>query len=54
MLSGVSQLGRVGMVAIGNSRAEAEEVYARTAAVLDRESAQPVSADRPHQGNATR
>jgi hypothetical protein len=38
MLGGVSELGRVGMVAIGNSHEEAEEVFARTAAILDRES----------------
>ena len=40
---GVSELGRVGMVAIGNSHAEAEEVYARTAAILDEESAVPAA-----------
>jgi hypothetical protein len=38
MLGGVSELGRVGMVAIGNSHEEAEAVFARTAEILDRES----------------
>jgi hypothetical protein len=47
MLGGVSELGRVGMVAIGNSRQEAEEVFSRTAAILDRESATPPGAPRP-------
>lgn len=37
MLGALSEHGRVGMVAIGNSREEAEEVYARTVATLDRE-----------------
>jgi PGM1 C-terminal domain len=37
MIGGVSQFGRVGLEAIGNSRQEAEEMYARTVAVLDRE-----------------
>jgi hypothetical protein len=39
MLGGVSELGRVGLVAVGNSREEAEAVFARTALILDRESA---------------
>jgi hypothetical protein len=39
MLGGVSERGRVGMVAIGNSHEEAEDVFTRTAMVLDRESA---------------
>jgi hypothetical protein len=38
MLCAISELGRVGMVAVGNSRAEAEAVYQRTLDVLDRES----------------
>jgi hypothetical protein len=37
MVSGVSELGRLGMVAIGNSREEAQQVYARTVATLDAE-----------------
>jgi hypothetical protein len=41
MLSGVSEVGRVGMVAIGNSRAEAEAVFQRTVETLDRESDGP-------------
>jgi hypothetical protein len=41
MLGALSEHGRVGMVAIGNSRAEAEEVYARTVATLDRETRGP-------------
>jgi len=43
MLSGISEVGRVGMVAIGNSRAEAEAVYERTVEALDRESLGPGS-----------
>jgi hypothetical protein len=39
MLGGISELGRVGMVAIGNSREEAEAVFRRTVETLDRESA---------------
>jgi hypothetical protein len=38
MLGGVSEVGRVGMVAIGNSRAEAAAVFRQTVAILDRES----------------
>lgn len=41
MLGGVSEVGRVGMVAIGNSREEAETVFARTVETLDRESRGP-------------
>lgn len=37
MLGAVSELGRVGMVAIGESRENAEAVYRRTVATLDRE-----------------
>jgi len=37
LLGAVSELGQLGMLAIGNSREEAEEVYRRTVAVLDRE-----------------
>lgn len=37
MVSGVSELGRLGMVAIGNSREQAEQVYAHTVATLDAE-----------------
>jgi hypothetical protein len=37
MLGAVSELGRLGMVAIGNSRDEAEAVYRRAVDVLDRE-----------------
>jgi hypothetical protein len=36
MLGAISELGRVGMVAIGNSREEADAVYARAVATLDR------------------
>jgi hypothetical protein len=39
MLGALSEHGRVGMVAIGSSREEAEAVYARTVATLDREAA---------------
>ena len=41
MLGGVSEVGRVGMVAIGNSRAEAEAVFQRTVETVDRESLSP-------------
>lgn len=41
MLGGVSEVGRVGMVAIGNSREEAEAVFERTVETLDRESRDP-------------
>ena len=37
MLGALSEHGRVGMVAIGSSREEAEEVYRRTVETLDRE-----------------
>lgn len=37
MLGGVSEYGRLGLVAIGDSRAQARELYARAAEVLDRE-----------------
>jgi hypothetical protein len=36
LLGAISELGRVGMVAIGNSREEADAVYARAVATLDR------------------
>lgn len=39
LLGAVSELGQLGMLAIGNSRAEAEEVYRHTVAVLDSEAA---------------
>jgi hypothetical protein len=39
MLGALSEHGRVGMVAIGNSRKEAEAVFSRTVATLDRETA---------------
>ena len=39
MLGALSEHGRVGMVAIGNSREEAEAVYRHTVATLDRETA---------------
>jgi hypothetical protein len=38
MMGGISEFGRVGMIAIGNSPAEAEELYARAVDVLGRES----------------
>ena len=41
MLRGVSELGRVGVVAIGNSRVEAEAVFGRVVSTLDRESESP-------------
>lgn len=41
MLGAVSELGRVGMVAIGNTRPEAEAVFRRTVDTLDREAGGP-------------
>ena len=38
MLGAISELGRVGLVAIGNSREEAEAVYDRVVETLDSES----------------
>src|SRR5262245_11210617 len=38
MLGAISELGRVGLVAIGNSRDEAEAIYERIVETLDRES----------------
>jgi hypothetical protein len=37
MLGGISELGRIGLVAIGGSRTEADEVFERTVSVLDEE-----------------
>jgi hypothetical protein len=39
MCGALSKHGRVGMVAIGNSREEAEDVYRRAKETLDREAA---------------
>jgi hypothetical protein len=41
MIGGISEHGRVGMMAIGNGRAEVEDTYARAVAVLDEEAGQP-------------
>ena len=43
MLGAVSELGRVGMVAIGNSRPEAEAVFRRAVETIDREARRGVS-----------
>jgi hypothetical protein len=40
MLGGVSEYGRLGLVAIGDSRTQARELYERASLVLDREAAQ--------------
>lgn len=37
MFGAISEFGKVGLVSIGNSPAEAEELYARTVAILDHE-----------------
>jgi hypothetical protein len=37
MIGAISEFGKVGVMAIGNDRAEAETIYERTVAVLDRE-----------------
>ena len=39
MIGAISEFGKVGLVAIGNSPEEAEEIFARTTQVLDRETA---------------
>ena len=39
MIGAISEFGKVGMMAIGNDRREADATYARAVAVLDRESA---------------
>jgi pheganomycin biosynthesis PGM1-like protein len=39
MIGALSQYGKVGLTAIGNSREEADEIYDRTLAILDREAA---------------
>ena len=39
MIGAISEFGKVGLVAIGNSPQEAEEIFARTTQVLDRETA---------------
>jgi PGM1 C-terminal domain len=41
MIGAVSEHGKLGLLAIGDSRAEADEVYARTVGLLDREAAHP-------------
>ncbi len=38
MFGAISQFGKIGMTAIGNSRAEAEDIYTHTMGILDRES----------------
>jgi hypothetical protein len=45
LIGALSQFGKVGLTAIGNTPAQAEELYARTVAVLDKETVhgQPVS-----------
>jgi hypothetical protein len=47
MIGGVSEFGRVGMMAIANSPREAEAAYARTVAVLDEEAGQAPIARAP-------
>jgi hypothetical protein len=37
MIGAVSQYGKFGMTAIGNSRSEAQEIYSHTLGVLERE-----------------
>ena len=37
MIGGLSQFGKLGVVSIGNSRAEADDLYERTVAILDQE-----------------
>jgi hypothetical protein len=37
MIGALSQYGKIGLTAIGNSHAEADAMYARALAILDRE-----------------
>ena len=39
LIGAVSEFGKLGLTAIGNSREEADQLYSRTLEVLDRESA---------------
>jgi hypothetical protein len=39
LIGALSEFGKLGMVAIANSRDEVDELYRRTLAVLDRETA---------------
>jgi hypothetical protein len=38
MIGAISEFGKVGMMAIGNDRREADAIYARAVEMLDRES----------------
>jgi hypothetical protein len=42
LMGALSEFGKVGLTAIGNTPEEVEELYARTVAILDREAARPV------------
>jgi hypothetical protein len=42
LIGALSEYGKVGLTAIGNSREEVEALYDRTVAILDREAARPV------------
>jgi hypothetical protein len=42
MIGALSEFGKVGMIAIGNDRAEADAIYARTVEILDREARRAV------------
>jgi hypothetical protein len=42
MIGAISQYGKVGLVAIGNSREECEHIYRKTLEVLDRECLHPL------------
>jgi hypothetical protein len=41
MVGGLSQFGKIGLTAFGNSHAEADEAYARALRILDRETGPP-------------
>ena len=43
LIGALSEYGKVGLTAIGNSREEAEALYDRTVAILDREAARPAA-----------
>jgi hypothetical protein len=43
LIGALSEYGKVGLTAIGNSRQDAEDLYARAVAILDREAARPIT-----------
>ena len=43
LIGALSEFGKVGLTAIGNSREEVEALYDRAVAILDRESVRPIT-----------